>query len=172
MRTDTTHRLILIRHAKTEPSAATDSERELTDRGERQSFALGEMLEPVVRGTVHARVSSAVRAVQTWRLAAARIAAEVTTEQVDALYTADADDLLADVRATGDAVDTVVIVGHNPTIAEVVDVLATGGIGSAYDDLRDGGYSPSTTAIFDVEGLWAETDSTTAELVQYVPPQA
>lgn len=166
------HRLILVRHAKTEGEAASDAVRELTGRGERQSSALGEILGEAVSGTVHARVSSAVRAVQTWRLAAAGIEAEMAREQLDSLYAADAAGVMAEVRATDDGVDTLVVVGHNPAIADVVEQLVAGGTGPAYDELREGGYSPSTTTVFELSGMWAEIDSTSAELVQYVPPQA
>lgn len=165
------HRLVLVRHAKTEATAANDAVRALTDRGERQSGALGDVLAGTLVGSVHAYVSSAVRAVQTWRLAAARIQAEVTSEQLDALYTADPEDLLAYIRATADSVDTLVVVGHNPTIADLVTELAAGGVGRAYNELRDGGYSPSTATVFDT-GAWAQVDSTTVGLVRYVPPQA
>lgn len=166
------HRLVLVRHAKTESAAASDAVRELTERGERQSAALGDVLDGLVRGNVHASVSSAVRAVQTWRLAAARIETDVTSEQFDSLYIADVDDLLTHIRAADDGIDTLVVVGHNPTIADVVERLADGGVGPVYDALRAGGYSPSTTTVFDVGHAWAHLDSTTADLVEYVPPRA
>lgn len=166
------HRLVLVRHAKTEGSASSDALRELTDRGEAQSRALGDVLNGLLRGNVHAYVSSAVRAVRTWRLAAAGVEEDVTSEQLDELYTADADDLLSQVRATDDTVDTLVVVGHNPTIADVVADLAADGAGRAYEALRAGGYSPSTSTVFDLTDTWARMDSTIADLVEYVPPQA
>lgn len=166
------HRLILVRHAKAGAAGASDAVRELTVRGERQSDALGGILDEAVRGRVHALVSSAVRAVQTWRLAAARITTEVTTEQLDSLYIADAEDVLAEVRASDESIDTVVVVGHNPTIAEVAAQLVAGGTGSAYDELSAGGYSPCTATLFDLTGSWAQADGLTAHLAQYVPPQA
>lgn len=168
----TTHRLILLRHAKTEPVAESDAARELTDRGRAQSRALSDVLGRLVRGTVHAYVSSAVRTVQTWRLAAAGIEADVTSEQLDALYTADSDDLLALVRATDDSVATLVVVGHNPTIADVVARLAADGTGAAYEMLRVHGYAPSTVAVFDLRDGWSGVDSTNADFAEYVPPQA
>lgn len=163
---------MLVRHAKTESAADSDAVRELTERGEAQSRALGDPVDMLVRGNVHASVSSAVRAVQTWRLAAAGVEAEVTSEQLDDLYTADADDLLTHVRATDESIDTLVVVGHNPTIADVVARLAGDGAAPQHAALRVGGYSPGTMTVFELTGTWRQTDSTNADLVEYVPPQA
>jgi len=166
------HRLVLVRHAKAEAAADSDASRELTERGQAQSSAVGTALAGKLRGNVHACVSSAERAVQTWRLASAGIGAEVTSEQMDALYTADADDLLSLVRSTDESIDTLVVVGHNPTVADVVSRLASDGSGAAYDALRTHGYSPSTSTVFDIDGAWSSLDSTSAELREYVGPQA
>ena len=167
-----THRLILLRHAKTEPVADSDAARELTDRGRAQSQALSEVFDGLVRGTVHAYVSSAVRALQTWQLAATGIESDVTSEVLDSLYTADSDALLALVRATDDRIETLVVVGHNPTIADVVARLAADGTGAAHEMLRARGYAPSTVTVFELSSGWSSVDSTNADLTEYVPPQA
>ncbi|HLR83726.1 MAG TPA: hypothetical protein VK059_02185, partial [Nocardioidaceae bacterium] len=68
--------------------------------------------------------------------------------------------------------DTLVVVGHNPTVADVVSRLTSDGSGAAYDALRAHGYSPSTSTVFDIDGAWSSLDSTNAELREYVGPQA
>ncbi|UYM04974.1 SixA phosphatase family protein [Solicola gregarius] len=165
-------RLILVRHAKTERTASSDAVRDLTERGRSQSTALGEALDGDVREPAVALVSTAVRAAQTWDLAASVLAAEVTRRLLDSLYTADPDVVLDEVRVLGEDVETAIVVGHNPTIADLVAQLVGNRAGGAYDELRAGGFSPATTAVFDVEPRWSDIDSTTATLVRYVPPLA
>ncbi|MGH3358187.1 MAG: SixA phosphatase family protein [Nocardioidaceae bacterium] len=165
--------LLLVRHAKTQPTASSDRERELTGRGRRQSDALGVELGGQSFGSVRALVSSAVRAVQTWEgIAPALEDASVTLEVLESLYAADPDDVLDEVRVVPSEIDTVIVVGHNPAIADLAWTLAGEEPGPAFDAMRAGGYSPATTTAFEVAGAWAELDASAVTLTRYVGPLA
>ena len=67
--------------------------------------------------------SSAARAVQTAELVLPALGAEVTLEVERDLYTADADDVIERLRGVEEEVTSIMVVGHNPTFAELVLLL-------------------------------------------------
>ena len=141
------HRLLLIRHAKTE-QGTPDELRELTDRGRRDAAAIGEWLRSsnVVPDAVV--VSPATRARQTWELTG--IDAPVTVDQ--RIYDNRPDGLMAIARETDESVQTLAIVGHNPSIEWFM--ARQGGNG----DVPTG-----TIVLFDVTGAWADGEVAYAE---------
>jgi len=68
-------------------------------------------------------VSSASRARSTWELASAELESRPPTRIDERLYAASASQLLGVVRALPDEVDTVVLVGHNPGVEDLVSLL-------------------------------------------------
>ena len=113
-----TKRLILTRHAKSswdDPGVA-DHDRALNERGRGAASDLGGWLGS--RGYVPDQVlcSDAVRTRETWDRIAAAMPSTLGAELKPALYNAGPDTLLAVLRhGTG---DTVMILAHNPGIAE------------------------------------------------------
>ncbi len=68
-------------------------------------------------------VSPATRARSTWELASAELDNRPPTWIDEGVYAASASQLLGVVRALPDDVDTVVLVGHNPGIEDLVSLL-------------------------------------------------
>lgn len=136
-------------HARRRKPGVEDHERPLSARGERDSARMGRWLadEDLVPGLVLA--SSAVRAADTARRAgeAGGFADRIRTEAE--LYGADPEDCLEIVRRHGDPHERVMLVGHNPTMRELVHQL--GG------PVRD--FPPGAVAVAeaDVEG-WEELE--------------
>lgn len=145
--------LIVIRHAKTEPSAATDFVRELTGRGRRDATATGKWLGK--RGVIAdaALVSAARRARQTWVRVADAAGWDVEPSIEEALYGADAYDVLDRVRVVDDA-DTLVVIGHNPTMHSLAATIDDGEGDPAAE--ISSGYPTSTAAVFDVAVPWSD----------------
>ncbi len=112
-------RLILLRHAKTEPwhEGIDDHGRALTDRGHQDARHVAEALRQ--RGFVPtcALVSTARRARETWSVAAPILSA-ARVELADDLYLA-SPDMIEDVIARGEATDTLIVVGHNPGLYDL-----------------------------------------------------
>ena len=111
-------RLILTRHAKSawDDPLTPDHDRPLNERGKAAAADLGQWLSS--RGYVPEKVlcSDAVRTRQTWSGLAPALPATPVMELKPALYHAGPDVMLAVLRHA--KADTVMIIGHNPGIAE------------------------------------------------------
>jgi len=114
--------LILVRHAKSSWSEAglPDRERPLNKRGRRDAPAMGRRLAR--RGVKPDRVisSAALRA----RLTAEAMAGELgcpagSVVAAEQLYCADVREWFAAIDALDDGWDTVMLVGHNPTLTDL-----------------------------------------------------
>jgi phosphohistidine phosphatase len=120
------HTLILLRHAKSDWSTGEpDERRPLSARGRRQAPEAGRWLAAHVDRVDLAVVSTATRARSTWRLAAAELDPAPERRHDDRVYAATAGELVEVLRELDDAVGTVVLVGHNPGLEDLV-VLLTG----------------------------------------------
>ncbi|MGE0597772.1 MAG: histidine phosphatase family protein [Hyphomonadaceae bacterium] len=113
--------LILLRHAKAvrPGEASSDETRELTARGRRDAASAGAAMEDAGLRPSLALVSSSTRTRETAQYGLQNFALELQHE--DALYHA-APESIWDAFAASDA-DSVVIVGHNPGIGELVSML-------------------------------------------------
>ena len=119
-------RLLLLRHAKSDyPGGIWDHDRPLNERGLRDARAAGvwfaEHRDELFSGEAIVIVSSAVRAQQTWQLVEEHIPGLPWFTE-PRLYEAACSTLMSIAEAS-DA-DTVLIVAHNPTIAETALFLA------------------------------------------------
>jgi phosphohistidine phosphatase len=161
-------RLVVMRHAKAEASAASDHARDLTDRGRRQSRAAGARMadQGVVPELV--LVSSATRARSTCRevLAGMGTGLEIDVRVLDSLYDADADDVLAACATEVPAETlTVLVIGHNPTIAETAELIQSG------QDRVELSFPTAAYAAFSLEGAWADLAPGAGSLLDSYTPQ-
>jgi phosphohistidine phosphatase len=114
--------LWLLRHGEAVPhDSKPDDERELTARGERQSVAAGAGLARLGLEFAAIYTSPKVRALATARLAAETLNVDPEIEELlaNGFEAGDALELLG--RHDGDA--KVLVVGHNPSFAQVVHDL-------------------------------------------------
>lgn len=147
--------LILLRHAKSDWSGdEVDLARPLADRGRRQAPDSGRWLNTHIERIGLVLVSPAERARRTWDLVAAELDRPPRSRLEERLYAASADDLLIVVRGLSDDLDTVVLVGHNPGLADLASCL-TG------QDVR---LPTSAVAVITVTGSWATADQGQATL--------
>ena len=116
--------LILLRHAKSDWSGGeSDLLRPLAKRGRRQAPDAGRWLAAGIGRVDLAVVSPAERARSTWQLASAELAAPPPTRIDDRVYAASERELLGLVRELADDLNTVVLVGHNPGVEDLVSTL-------------------------------------------------
>ena len=121
------HTLILLRHAKSDWSGHEDDhDRPLAKRGRRQAPEAGRWLAANVDSMDLAVVSTAQRARSTWDLASSELDEPPKTRHDSDAYAASVDELLDIVRRLDEALNTVVLVGHNPGIEDLAEAL-TGG---------------------------------------------
>ena len=142
----TVRTLILLRHAKAaDPDDyATDIERPLRPRGRRDAAAAGAWLRE--QGLLPDAVlcSPSARTRQTVQELGMNTVPVVYEERV---YHGPAPDTLDLVQQTGAEVSTLLVVGHNPTLSELSDMLAP-------DALPGTGLATSGLAVHRFEGTW------------------
>ncbi|HEY7042788.1 MAG TPA: histidine phosphatase family protein, partial [Nocardioidaceae bacterium] len=142
--------LLVMRHSKTEPSAATDHVRRLTERGRRDARSAGAWVAASAYRPDLILSSTAARAEETAEVVAA-LADVRRVELVDALYGADAYAVLEIVaEQVSDDVGTVLVVGHNPTMAQLGHLLQSEGA----DEVR---FPTSGIGVFGLDvASWAD----------------
>lgn len=147
--------LILLRHAKSDWSGGqADSARPLAKRGRRQAPDAGRWLNHNVPSIDLALVSPAERARSTWDLVTAELDVSPRSRLDARLYDGSCGDLLAVVRGLSDELGTVVLVGHNPGLEDLVRRL-TG------EEVR---LPTSAVAMIALHGPWAAAGRTPAVL--------
>ncbi|HEX3826940.1 MAG TPA: histidine phosphatase family protein [Sporichthyaceae bacterium] len=161
-----TRQLIVLRHSKAERGAYADHDRPLTARGRRDALAAGRWLaEHDVKPDL-TLCSTAARAKETWALAAMELGDGVPTTFERDIYSGDVDELLACIRDTSDDVRTLLMVGHNPTLQDLVLTLAGAGdpepIAAARHD-----FSTSALARLELSGKWKAIDPGVATLLDF-----
>lgn len=128
--------LTLLRHAKTEPALEGDRDydRQLTPRGRAVAIRVGHFMRQASWRFDLAMISGAQRARQTAIHLAdgyrdAPDAPPLPEQQrfSDALYLAEPEALLAQVRALDETVSHVLLIGHNPGLADLARMLAAAG---------------------------------------------
>jgi phosphohistidine phosphatase len=122
-------RLLLLRHAKAiHPTGHDDFERELVDRGRRDAGRIGAFVAE--NGMIPDLVvdSGAARTRATAAIVLAAWARHVQSQQEPRLYEATRGAILEVVRALADAAPHVMLVGHNPSIADLANHLVGRGV--------------------------------------------
>ena len=119
-------RLLLMRHAKAVQAAdpLADIARTLMDRGERDARRVGERLRPHYGKPDLIVASPAARALRTAQLVAATLdytPSEIALERE--LYLAEPSMLLETVARQAPTLQTLLLVGHNPGLTELVHEL-------------------------------------------------
>jgi phosphohistidine phosphatase len=158
--------LTLLRHAKSnwKESAATDRERGLSRRGERDAPVMGSrIVEAGIRPSL-IMSSPAVRAWKTAKIIAKAISYPVEfLHREESLYMADAERLLDLLAQQDNAFNSIMIVGHNPGLTELANRLMPG----ITDNLPTCGL-----VAFDVETSdWDLRSGTTVDLLLYDYPK-
>ena len=152
-------RLVLVRHAQAEPDGPTDFDRPLSARGRRDADALGGWLASYGVSPDHALVSAALRARETWTAVAAGGRWDLDGAEDRGLYAAGPDTALDLLRASPDGARTLVVVGHNPTMASLAHILDDGeGDPEATTEMAAGGYPTCAAAVLAYDGAWADLD--------------
>jgi phosphohistidine phosphatase len=165
-----TRRLILIRHAKAVPGA-DDHERTLAERGIADSAAVGKWLVSAEVRPDLVVVSTALRASQTWELAATQLASAPNVIDDARIYLNAVCVLLEIIHAVPDSIRTLALVGHNPSFAELAAALDDGAGDSDSRAAMARSYPTSGVACFDVAVSWQDLELRGATLTSFVAPR-
>ncbi|MEU3986267.1 histidine phosphatase family protein [Streptomyces sp. NPDC026672] len=165
-------RLVVLRHAKSAwPEGVADHRRPLAPRGRRDAPAAGRALAEADCLPDLALCSTAVRARQTWELASAEWGTPPPVRHDPRLYGAGPDELLDVVREVPAEVETLLLVGHNPGLEELVLDLAGDALDDALDAVR-AKFPTSAIAVLDWHGPgWIALAPGTALLTSMTVPR-
>jgi len=166
-------RLFLLRHAKSswDDPGLDDHERPLAPRGRRAVQVLGEYLRDNDIRPIQVLCSSSRRTRET--LDGVAPGGETLIESD--LYHADADHLVERLRRVSEDVESVMVIGHNPTLQmTVLRLCAPGGSNG------DGSHRVQISQKFPTGALatlgfdcpWSELGPGRARIVDYVKPKA
>ncbi|MGJ8685906.1 MAG: SixA phosphatase family protein [Spongiibacteraceae bacterium] len=160
--------LYLLRHAKSEVDNGTkhDSERGLIRRGERDAELIGEKLAQLGYQFPNIYCSKAKRAQKTLKkLASASDAFNNSKIIIDEnLYTFDHKILLRTLKNLPQELDNALIIGHNPALLELCNVLYGGKLNQL-----------STCSFIELEinvEYWDQLRADSAQLVKKISPKS
>ncbi|MFJ2931207.1 SixA phosphatase family protein [Streptomyces sp. NPDC087219] len=149
--------MLVLRHAKSAwPEGVADQDRPLGPRGLRDAPAVGRFLAGAGGPPDLVLCSPALRARDTWESAAAELDRAVPTRHDPRLYGADGPELLDVLHGVPDEVATLLLVGHNPGLEDLILLLAAGAAG-ADEDLLDRvrtKFPTSAVAVLTWYGTW------------------
>ena len=121
----TERHLVILRHAKSAwPDGTPDRQRPLNERGRRDAPAAGRWLRENVDPLDVVVCSPAQRARQTWELVATELADPPEPTFDEDVYGASPSSLLTLVTALPDDAQTVLLIGHNPSLQDLVELLS------------------------------------------------
>jgi phosphohistidine phosphatase len=121
--------VVMLRHGKSDWDApyGHDAQRPLATRGRNAAAAMGRFLTAAARSPDLVVSSPATRALQTAEIAAESGGWNAPLEIVEALYGGGAEAVLMTLRALPAGIRRPLLVGHEPTWSEAIDVLMGGG---------------------------------------------
>ena len=162
--------LILLRHAKAVKSTGDDVSRNLTEDGADDARRAGTALRDRALLPALALVSPASRTRQTFEAVRAVADQPIAVRFVDALYEASGRSIRDLVGTTDPGTRSVMVVGHNPGIAESVAALTREGDVGVIDRLRSG-FRPCSLAVLTFEAdTWRDAARAGGHLALLLTP--
>jgi phosphohistidine phosphatase len=164
-------RLLLLRHSKAVPfTGSGDHQRPLTERGRADAARLGAYILDEKTAPDAAIHSGAQRTKETLAIVAASLRPRVKISVEASLYEAGRAAFLDVVRHGPDKARSLLLVGHNPTIAEMASRLSGTGESGALARMA-GKFPTSALAVIDFGvDRWSEIDEGNGRLIAFVTP--
>jgi phosphohistidine phosphatase len=163
-------RIVLFRHAKADWPQVTDHERPLAERGRMDAAEAGRRLADTGIPFELALCSTATRTRETWKLAVQEFPQRPKTVYEERIYEASPGELIALLNETPDDVQNALLIGHNPGMQGLADILA----GSAGEDARSRmagrGFPTAAFAVLPFTGSWKTLEPGVATLLDYWAP--
>jgi phosphohistidine phosphatase len=150
-------RLLLLRHAQAMPAeGGSDIDRVLSPKGLADALALGRVLKAGGLIPAHILCSSAKRTQQTCAEVLKGLDTPVHTEFSKKIYSAGLGDLLELIQSADDGLESLMIIGHNPTIYELAMRMGAEGPESVLNHLGQG-YAPASLSVIEADiERWAD----------------
>jgi phosphohistidine phosphatase len=167
-------RLMLLRHAKAEKAepGESDHDRALSDRGHKDAARIGSYLAKHALLPDAVLVSTARRTRETWDGVAQALSGKPAVRFEERLYNAGSEAILALLRETKPALETLLVIGHNPGMQDVATLLIASGDVEARERLNEGLPTSGLTVIDFASGSWAKLHAHGGRLERFVTPRS
>jgi phosphohistidine phosphatase len=161
--------LVLLRHAKSAyPTGVADHDRPLAARGVREAALAGDWLRANLPAIDAVLCSTATRARETLE----RSGIDAPVRYVEPLYGATPGTVIEQINHVSDEVNTLLVIGHEPTISEVAIVLAgADGTDTVAVERISAKFPTSAIAVLRVAGPWEQVEPCGAALVDFHIPR-
>jgi phosphohistidine phosphatase len=163
-------RIVLFRHAKADWPQVSDHERPLADRGRQDAPLAGRKLADTGFAFDLALCSTAIRTRETWKLAVHELPHRPKTVYEERIYEASPGELIAVLNETAEDTHSLILIGHNPGVQGLTEILA----GRSEDDARarmnGRGFPTSAFAVLSYTGSWKSLEPGAGTLVDYWAP--
>ena len=177
MASDTTRRLILLRHAKSDWPDVPDRDRPLAKRGRRDAPRIGRWLHEHGYQPDVVVCSAARRTRQTWDLVAPELGGSPAVRFEPRAYAASAMTLLYLVQELPSRYRTALLIAHNPGLSDLAGQLAAPAeIGPEISRVTDNGPRPeislptAAVAVLEFPGDWPSLTPGQTRLVDHIIP--
>lgn len=165
--------VLLLRHAKSswDHPNLTDFRRPLAPRGQKAAPRIGGYMAKSGLKPDLVLCSAATRAMETWELVAESLPEDPPVEFREDLYHASPWSLMAILRGLSPTVNTVLLVGHNPTFEDLaISLVGTGPPGAVEEIHRK--YPTGALAILDfLVETWPAVGEGTGHLRDFIQPR-
>ncbi|MFF2849130.1 SixA phosphatase family protein [Streptomyces sp. NPDC058001] len=163
-------RIVLFRHAKADWPQVSDHERPLADRGRMDAPVAGRKLADTGLALDLAVCSTATRTRETWKLAVQELPHRPKTVYEERLYEASPGELIAVLNDIPDDARNVVLIGHNPGIQGLTEILAGSSDADAQRRMSRRGFPTSAFAVLTFTGPWKGLEPGAGTLADYWAP--
>ena len=167
-------RLMLLRHAKSDWSSSgmQDAVRPLTERGVAAARLMGGYMARHSLIPQRVLCSPSRRTHQTWAEIAPQWPAEVEATFDERLYAATPQVVLSIVRAQKDAKRSLLVIGHNPGLQEMAELLIAAGDVELRERLREKFPTAALAVIDFAVKKWGRIHNRSGRLDRYVTPRS
>jgi phosphohistidine phosphatase len=167
-------RLILLRHAKAEPSepGLEDRARALVERGRRDAAKIGAYMKSHALIPDRVIISPAARTQETWKVTAAKLRPAPGASSADPIYDATPHAIFAVIKDAPAAAHTLMVVGHNPGLHEMALMLIASGDIDARERLREKLPTAGLVIIDFAFDDWSKLHPQSGRLERFVTPKS
>ncbi|MBQ0830262.1 SixA phosphatase family protein [Streptomyces tagetis] len=163
-------RITLFRHAKADWPQMSDHERPLAERGRKEAAEAGRRLADTGISFDQALCSTAHRTRETWKLAVHEFPRRPKTVYEERIYEATPGELIAVLNETPDDLRNVLVIGHNPGMQGLAEILAGDAEDEAREHMNRRGFPTAAFAVLTFTGSWKSVEPGVATLADYWTP--
>lgn len=166
----TTRKLVLLRHAKADWPEGSDHDRPLAERGRQDAPAAGRRLADLGIAADLALCSTARRTRETWKLAVPELPERPRTVYEERIYEAAPGALIELLNEVDDEAATVLLIGHNPGVQALTEILAGSTEGERAARLSGRDFPTAAFSVLEFTGTWKSLEPGVATLTDYWAP--